>query len=61
MDLYAELLNVAPGLAERTVFLTGGATEGASAAFVAKHSERVILKPPTPGLIVAQLKALFED
>lgn len=42
---YQELQTVAPDLAKRTLFMTGGATSAEAQEFLARNSERVLLKP----------------
>ncbi len=43
--VYMELCRMAPELAQRTLFMTGGATSAEAQQFLQAHSERVLLKP----------------
>jgi CheY-like chemotaxis protein len=45
MQLYEELLRVSPALAERVVFMTGGAFTGAAHAFLDRVSNECLEKP----------------
>jgi CheY-like chemotaxis protein len=45
IELHARLLRCAPDLADRTLFLTGGATNPAVASFLAERPGKVIEKP----------------
>jgi DNA-binding NtrC family response regulator len=56
-QLHAELERLAPRLAARMVFLTGGATTDASRAFLEEHAARVLYKP----LDLAALSAKVEQ
>lgn len=44
-ELYAMLQREVPDLAERTIFMTGGATTPETIAFVEEHADRVLEKP----------------
>jgi CheY-like chemotaxis protein len=54
MELHARLREVAPALADRTVFLTGGAFTPSARAFLARVGNARIEKPVEPD----QLRAL---
>jgi CheY-like chemotaxis protein len=43
--VYSELCQMAPRLAQRTLFMTGGATSAEAQDFLKAHAERVMLKP----------------
>jgi CheY-like chemotaxis protein len=58
--LHADIKSKNPGLAERTIFVTGGATNE-SAAFIKEHSDRVIRKPPRSGLVLQRVRMLFDE
>lgn len=45
IELFGELRRGCPDLAERVLFLTGGATSESARRFISKHSDRVISKP----------------
>jgi len=45
MELHAEIARVDPGLAERMLFVTGGAFTPLAAEFAARHAGRMIEKP----------------
>lgn len=45
IELFDELRRGFPDLAERVLFLTGGATSESARRFISKHSDRVINKP----------------
>jgi PAS domain S-box-containing protein len=48
MELHAEIARLDPRLAERTLFVTGGAFTAATAEFVSQNPGRVIEKPLAP-------------
>ena len=50
IELYGRLAKTAPELAERMLFMTGGALTPAAAAFLDGRSDRVLEKPLTPDL-----------
>jgi CheY-like chemotaxis protein len=63
-EVYAALKREAPPLAERMLFMTGGATTPEAIAFVAAHAARVVTKPldlrelrRRIGLLLAELDA----
>ena len=49
MDLYREVLRVAPQMASRIVFMSGGVYTPRARAFVEGLPNRCIEKPPDPG------------
>jgi len=61
MDLHAAVLRIAPGMAERFVFLTGGAFTPAAREFLERSAPRRIEKPFEPAdlreLVGAELRA----
>jgi signal transduction histidine kinase/CheY-like chemotaxis protein len=56
-DFYETLSNVAPGMAERVVFVSGGATSQKLAAFAERLAERVLAKP----IDIKALRRLVSD
>ena len=48
MELHAQLAEIAPGLAERMIFMTGGAFTPATHAFVHQHADSCMEKPFDP-------------
>jgi two-component system cell cycle sensor histidine kinase/response regulator CckA len=53
MELFDELKRLAPHLASRVVFLTGGATTAAASTFLAENPNTRIEKPVSPSELVA--------
>ncbi len=61
MDLYEQLRQGAPALAERLVFVTGGAVTEASLAFVRQVSNPVLEKPVPPELLLQTVARLSRE
>jgi len=59
-QFFERLENVAPGQAERVVFVTGGAITGEGASFLERHRDRVLRKPVPPGALLAAVRGLVE-
>ena len=57
MDLYRRVLEFNPRLAERFVFMTGGATTSAVQRFLDSSRRRVLEKPFAPETLRAVLRA----
>jgi CheY-like chemotaxis protein len=57
MDVYAELAELAPDMANRTVFMTGGAFTARAQAFLEHTRNRTLQKPVSPD----KLLELLED
>jgi len=57
MDLHTELERVAPHVANRMLFVTGGAFTSSAAQFVARMQGRVLEKPLEPELLLGALAA----
>jgi signal transduction histidine kinase/ActR/RegA family two-component response regulator len=57
MELHALLTKCAPALAERTLFVTGGATDAAVAEFLAARPGRVIEKPCSASALRAAISS----
>jgi CheY-like chemotaxis protein len=57
MELYARLREQEPGLAERLVFMSGGAYTAAASHFVRTVPNRVLEKPVRPELLLATINA----
>ncbi|HEY2514322.1 MAG TPA: PAS domain S-box protein [Polyangiaceae bacterium] len=58
MEFYAELSIVAPEMARRTGFLTGGAVTAQARRFLLEHADRVVEKPVELGKLRAFVRAL---
>ncbi len=61
MELHETLAREAPGVAERMVFLTGGAFTAAARAFLDTTHLPCLEKPFEPGLLRARIRALLAD
>jgi CheY-like chemotaxis protein len=57
MDIYARLREQAPELAQRLVFISGGACTPAASAFVRSVPNRVLEKPVRPEVLLATVDA----
>jgi two-component system NtrC family sensor kinase len=57
-DVYAALLQEAPELADRILFMTGGATTADTIAFIAHQAARVVSKPLDLGELRRRVSAL---
>jgi DNA-binding response OmpR family regulator len=58
-DVYEALLREAPDLANRILFMTGGATTPETIAFVSEHAARVVSKPLDLGELRSRVGALI--
>jgi len=58
IDVYHRLLTEAPALAERMLFMTGGATTAAAAEFLHEMADREVSKPFDRGRLMAALEQL---
>lgn len=59
--VYEEICRMSPKLAQRTLFMTGGATSAEAQAFLKAHSERVLLKPLNQTRLRESLLAMIRD
>jgi hypothetical protein len=57
MDVYARLQEQAPELAQRLVFISGGAYSPAASAFIRSVPNRVLEKPVRPEVFLATIDA----
>jgi PAS domain S-box-containing protein len=60
MDLYARLRERKPELAQRLVFMSGGACTHAASQFIRTVPNRVLDKPVRPELLLATIRAALE-
>ncbi len=59
MDIYARLREQAPELAQRLVFMSGGAYTPAASAFIRSVPNRVLEKPVRPEVLLATVDAVL--
>jgi len=60
MELHAELRRTRPAMAERVLFITGGAFTGAARSFVEEMGDRVLEKPCDPQRVRAAIQKLLD-
>lgn len=60
-DLYEAVQQLAPKLATRMIFITGGATTETAAAFLRSTSQPVLIKPLQQKALIAAIEAIALD
>ncbi len=60
MELHDEVLRMDPALADRMLFVTGGAFTAAAAEFVARHPDRVLDKPLVSEVLREKVRLALE-
>jgi hypothetical protein len=61
MELHDLLRPIAPALADRTIFLTGGAFTSATREFLEHTPQQVLEKPFDPDQLLALIDELMRD